>query len=240
MKRASTNQTNTNQTNTNQTKWTAPKKAWGDANGDGRFDFDDVLIGLRNAMQWVFSWRGAMALFGMGLVGSASLNILSWVAALAALKELAPMGGFIAWGSIQAFQLLPIMDDLSLDSSLGAMVRRQRKPLEVPVVNETLNPDVRRMQRRYKRREANQQVTAEFIRYALYGLEFTVLVMGGNLVDYLGVNWGNVLVALIGMTGVEICLRMFNFCGDRLLTRDEREFMGKLKASAKNTSVTLD
>jgi hypothetical protein len=216
------------------------RKAWGDTNGDGRFDIDDVLIAIRSGFQWVFSWRGAMALFGMGLVGAAGLNIAAWVSALSPLKELAPMAGFIAWGAIQAFELLPIMDDLSLDASLGAMVRRQRKPLEMPVINETLNPDAHHLRRRYKRREASQQITAEFARYALYGLELAVLVLAGNLVNYVGINWANILIAIVGMVGVEVCLRMFNFCADRLLTRDERDFLAKLKSTAKHTSVSLD
>jgi hypothetical protein len=239
---AAGNSTNTQQGTgtTQQTTEEAKKKTWGDTNGDGRFDLDDILIGIKEMFQWVFSWRGAMALFGLGLIGSAALNIASWVTVMRPLASLAPMAGFVVWGTIQAFEIMPTMDDLNLSASLSAMVRRQRKPLEVPVLNDTLNPDAKRLQRRYKRREANQEIMGEFMRYALYGLEFCILILGGNLVNYLGVSWGNVLLAVLGMVGVEVCLRMVNYCGDRLMTRDERDFMDKLKATAKNVSVSLD
>lgn len=217
-----------------------PKSTWGDTNGDGRFDIDDVLIFIRECFRWTFSWRGAMALFGLGLVGSAALNIASWVKALSVLGSLAPMAGFTVWGTIQAIELLPIMDDLNLHSSLSAMVRRQRKPLEVPVLNETLNPDARRIQNRYKRRESEQEALGEFVRYALYALEFCILIMGGGLVNYLGVSWGNVLLAVLGMVGVELCLRMFNYAGDRILSKDEREFMQRIQQSVSRESVRLD
>jgi hypothetical protein len=230
----------TSTTDTPTTPEAKRKATWGDANGNGRFDIDDVLIGIRNACQWVFSWRGAMALFGLALAGSSALNIASWVTVLSPLGSLAPMAGFVTWGAIQAFEILPIMDDLNLKSSLASMVRRQRKPLEVPVLNTTLNPDAHRLQRKYKRRESEQQIMGEFTRYALYAGEFTILVMGGNLVNYLGVSWGNVLLAILGMIGVEISLRMFNYCGDQLLTRDERDFMARLQQSAKNVSVSLE
>jgi hypothetical protein len=240
MKKTGHTQTKQN-TQAAQTGFEAKKKSsWGDVNGDGRFDLDDILIGIRETFQWVFSWRGAMALFGLALVGSFALNVASWTAVLAPLGDLAPMAGFVVCGTVQAFETMPIMDDLSLKSSLAGMIRRQRKPLEVPVLNETLNPDAKRLQRRYKRRESNQQIMGEFIRYALYALEFSILVLGGNLVNFLGVSWGNVLLAVLGMVGVEISLRMFNYCGDQLLTRDERDFMRKLQESAKNVSVSLE
>jgi hypothetical protein len=236
-----TNNSTKPRTETASTTPDAKRKAtWGDTNGDGRFDIDDVLITIRNCAQWVFSWRGAMAVFGLALIGSAALNIASWVTVLSPLGSLAPMAGFVTWGAIQAFEILPIMDDLNLKSSLAGMVRRQRKPLEVPALNETLNPDAHRLQRKYKRRESEQQIMGEFTRYALYAGEFVVLVMGGNLVNYLGVSWGNVLLAILGMIGVEISLRMFNYCGDQLLTRDERDFMERLQQSAKNVSVSLE
>lgn len=240
MKRTKKTNNETQNTTQQSTTETQKKGAWADKNGDGRIDLDDLLIGIRETFQWVFSWRGAMALFGLALVGSAALNIASWVTVLTPLGQLAPMAGFVVWGAIQAFEILPIMDDLNLKSSLGSMIRRQRKPLEVPVLNETLNPDALRLQKRYKRREANQQILGEFVRYALYALEFSILVLGGNLINYLGVSWGNVLIAILGMVGVEISLRMFNYCGDMLLTRDEREFMKKLQESAKNISVSLE
>jgi hypothetical protein len=243
MKRTNTSNSNAKTTATTDAQTTTDSKkksTWGDANGDGRFDLDDILIGIRECFQWLFSWRGAMALFGLALIGASALNIASWVNVLSSLGSLAPMAGFVVWGALQAFEILPIMDDLNLKSSLASMVRRQRKPLEVPVLNETLTPDAKRLQRKYKRREADQQVAGEFIRYALYALEFSILILGGNLVNYLGVSWGNVLLALLGMVGVEISLRMFNYCGDMLLTRSERDFMAKLESSAKNVSVSLE
>ena len=119
------------------------------------------------------------------------------------------------------------------------MIRRQRKPTEVPVLNEDLNPDADRLRTRFKKRESRQSIWAEMWRVALYTLEFVILVMGGNLVNYLGVQWVNVLIAVLSMIGVEVCLRMVNFCGEQLMSPDERAFLVKLKSSAKNVSVTL-
>lgn len=216
------------------------KQSWGDKNGDGRIDLEDFLIGLREALQWVFSWRGAMAIFGLSLVGSAWLNILSWTIAVSSLGAAAPAAGFTLWAAIQMFEILPIMDDLNIKASLSAMIRRQRKPLEVPVLNETLNPDAKRMQRRYAKREANQKMIGEGIRYAFYALELCVLVLAGNVVNFLGVNWGNILLALVGMFGVEMSLRMFNYSGEQLMDRDEREMMKNLMKSAKRSTMSLE
>jgi len=51
-----------------------------DRNHNGRIDPDDLLLGIRDAIQWVISWRGAMILAGGFTVYAASLNINSHLA----------------------------------------------------------------------------------------------------------------------------------------------------------------
>lgn len=211
-----------------------------DQNSDGRINIEDLLIGAREIFQWVFSWRGAMVVFGFTLVGSAYLNILSTISAVRSLGEWAPVGGTLFWSAIQMFQLIPILDELSVKASLAAMVRRQRKPAEIPVLNESLHSDARRLERRYRKREANQQVFGEFVRYALYGFELVMLVLAGNVVNFVGVEWGNIVIVIAGALGVEAGLRMFCYCGEQLMTPEERSQMRTLMASAKRTTVTLE
>ena len=54
-------------------------------NHNGRIDPDDLLLGIRDTIQWVISWRGAMILAGGFTVYAASLNITAWVAAMAVI-----------------------------------------------------------------------------------------------------------------------------------------------------------
>jgi hypothetical protein len=53
------------------------------------------------------------------------------------------------------------------------------------------------------------------------------------------VSWSAVLLALVGMLGVEIGLRLTNTCGEKLLSTDERDFIKALKASVRRTSVQV-
>jgi hypothetical protein len=217
------------------------KRPWADLidkNGNGRIDIDDLLIGLRETFQWVFSWRGAMLVCG-GFTFMASLvNIAAWANVLTPLGSAAIGTGFLVWGTLQTLELMPILDDLSLKASLGALVRLQRKPVEIPVVNHELSPIATTKFKKYRNRERNREMTGEFIRYACYGVELAVLVIGGGVLSPIGINWASVLMSIVGIVGVEIGLRKTNECGEKLMNADEREFMKQLEASVKRTSVT--
>jgi hypothetical protein len=216
------------------------KAGWVDKNGDGEVNAEDLLIMLRDLQAWVFSWKGATFIFACGLMAACIMNISAWVVAFRSLGAAAVPLGIIVWGAIQIGEVLPIVDELNLDATLHAMIRRQRKPTEVPVLNEDLNPDAEMLRKRFKRREMKQSILAEMWRIGLYALELVVLVLGGNLVTYFGVQWANILIAFLAMVGVELCLRMVNYCGEQLMSPDERAFAKKLKATAKNVSVNLN
>ena len=73
-----------------------------DRNGDNRIDLDDLLIGLRQAVQWVISWRGAMALSLLFTMFSAALNITSWVVVLGGL---AGLGGTVFFALVAGMEV---------------------------------------------------------------------------------------------------------------------------------------
>jgi hypothetical protein len=227
-------------TTSNSTNNSTSKRPWADKNRNGRIDLDDLLIGIRETFQWVFSWRGAMLVCGGFTLFAASVNVAAWVKALSSLGASAPIAGFLTWGTLQVLELMPVLDDLNINASISALIRMQRKPLEIPLVNEDLNPHAKTRFKRYRNREKNREMIGEFVRYACYGLELAILVVGGGILSPTGISWGAVLMALIGIVGVELGLRKANECGEKLMTSEEREFLNQLKLSAKNTSVTLD
>ena len=98
---------------------TGKKESIFDRNHNGRIDPDDLLLGIRDAIQWVISWRGAMILAGGFTVYAASLNITAWVAAMAVTGSGASLAGVLVWGVIQTFELLPILDELNITSAIG-------------------------------------------------------------------------------------------------------------------------
>jgi len=199
-----------------------------DRNHNGRIDPDDLLLGIRDVIQWVISWRGAMVL-AIGFTGyAASLNVKAWVAAMAVTGSGAGLAGFLIWGCIQTFELLPILDELNITASIGSLVKLQRKPLEMPTINETLNPQARAKVKRYLNREKRQDISGEFIRYGCYGLEIAVLVVGGGILPPVGVSWSGVLLAIMGICGVEQGLRLFSRCVEQLLSPEEREQVRKI------------
>ena len=210
-----------------------------DRNGNGRIDPDDLLLGIRDTIQWVISWRGAMILAGGFTVYAASLNITAWVAAMAITGSGAGLAGVLVWGAIQTFELLPILDELNITASIGSLVKLQRKPLEMPTINETLNPQARAKVKRYLNREKRQDIMGEFIRYACYGLEIAVLVVGGGILSPVGVSWSGVLLAIVGMCGVEAGLRLFSRCAENLLSPEEREQVRKIREAVSRATVRL-
>jgi hypothetical protein len=205
-----------------------------DKDGDGTFDLDDVLIMGREVIQWVFSWRGAMVLSGAFTVFSASINIVSWNRAMGNV-----FAGFISWGIVQTIELLPSLDDLNPKASLMAMIRLQRKPLDVPSLNEAIVPAAKRRFERYRNIERNQDALFETIRMVAYVVELFTLVVGGGLLTASGLSWGALLLAIIGIFGVEIGLRMFNYCGDRILTNEERDYFRELMAGVTRQTTRL-
>ena len=73
-----------------------------DRNGDNRIDLDDLLIGLRQSVQWCISWRGAMALSLLFTMFSASLNIMPWVTVLGGL---AGLGGTVFFALVAGMEV---------------------------------------------------------------------------------------------------------------------------------------
>ena len=241
--KANRRNTSSNATRNEPQPKTDHKRPWSDVvdkNGNGRIDLDDLLIGLREAFQWVFSWRGAMLVCGSFTVMAGFINIAAWAATLHSLGSAAIGTGFIIWGTLQTLELMPILDDLSLKSSLSALVRLQRKPIEIPVVNHELSPIATGKFKRYRDRERNRELVGEFTRYACYGLELAVLVVGGGVLSPIGVSWANVLMAIVGIVGVELGLRKTNECGEKLMNADEREFLKQLEASVNRASIKVD
>ncbi len=209
-----------------------------DRDGDNDIDLDDLLIGLRECVQWGISWRGAMLFGGAFGCFSAWLNIAAWIGAMGPLGMGAPIAGVITWGLIQWRELAPILDDLNLKASIASMVRLQRKPMEIPLLQESLHGHAKARYRRYRDREKNQEIGSEFVRWACYGLEFAVLVVGGGILTPVGISWPGVLLAIVGMVGVEMGLRMFNTCGEKLMTPEEREYLKSIEKSVQRTTVS--
>ena len=216
------------------------KRSKFDRNRDGRIDADDILLMVRDVVQWVVSWRGAMVLAGVFTVYAASLNANAWMTVMSSMDgNSAALSGFLIWGVVQLIELLPLLDNLNIEASIGSLVKLQRKPAELPVVNETLNPGFKRRRKRYVNREKWQDIAGEFMRYICYGLEIAVLVVGGGILSPTGVSWAGVLMALIGIVGVEGGLRLFSKCAEQLLSPEERAVVHKIVSSVNRTTVKL-
>ena len=210
-----------------------------DRNGDGRINLDDLLIGIRQAVQWVISWRGAMALNLLFTLFAAYLNIFSWIAVLFAMGGVAPIAGALTWGFIQMNELAPILDDLNLDSAIAALVRIARAPHEIPRFNSAVTPEAETAIDDFQNRGMKSDRFNRFKRWAFYGLEFAVLVVGGAVFSPIGVSWVGVLLAIVGMVGVEIGLRGFSEAGEKLLSSEERELAQTIRDSANRDTVRL-
>jgi hypothetical protein len=208
-----------------------------DRDGDGDFDFEDALIITRDWVEFVLPRIPIMA-YGLLTIVAGALNIAAWILQFQGAGNAAIGLGPLVWFVLQSKELEPIWDELSIQASLDALIRLQRKPLEMPVVNTDVNPAAIAQMKKYRDREANLDLHANFIRMACYGIELFVLV-GGRLISPLGVNWAAVVVAAIGFVGVELGLRGFHREGQRLLSSEEREFRDRLMQSASYISVNL-
>lgn len=210
-----------------------------DRNGDNKVNLDDLIIGLRQAIHWVISWRGVMLLSFLFVIFSASINILSWATVLGSMQGWGPITGFLTWGFIQMQELTPILDDLNLDASIAALVRITRAPHEVPNYNEAVTPEGQAAIDNFQQRNIKSNRFNRFKRYAFYGLEFAVLIVGGAVFSPMGISWGAVLLSFVGMVGVEFGLRQFSEAGEKLLSVEERELAATIRDSARRDTVRL-
>ena len=233
-----TNQQSSNTTEPSPKPSQNSKSKW-DRNGDNKINLDDLLIGLKQAIQWVISWRGVMLVsLAMGFL-SAIVNITSWVSALGTIGGFAGAAGVVVWGFVQMRELMPVLDDLYLEASIATLVRLTRMPHEIPNLPDALHPDAQKRIDKFQRRFSKRDLASHAVRWVCYGLEFAVLIVGGGVLNPMGISWGGVLLAFLGMCGVEVSIRMFNEAGERLLSPEERELVQQIRDSAKRTTVSL-
>lgn len=209
-----------------------------DKDSDGDVDLDDFLIGTREVFQWFASHRFGMLCYGGLTLISGGINIAAWSVTLSSMGPITPIAAFCSWGCFQYVELAPILDDLNLKASLSALVRLQRKPMEVPIINENLHPHALKAQRRYRDREKNQELGATIGRWAAYLVEAVILILGGGLIAAMGVQWGAVLAAIGGMIGVEIGLRGFCKAAEKVLSKEERDYMASIIAGHSRHTTT--
>jgi len=214
------------------------RNVWGDVDKDGDFDFDDILMATRNFVEFTLPRLPMVAYGGLTIV-SAGINIAAWTGVMSGLGGYGAVAGVLAWAVLQSKELEPVWSNLNLKQSLAALIRLQRKPLEVPVINHDLVPQARRQLRYYRDREKNQSSTSDFLRLLCYGIELFVLC-GGQLVSPMGINWGAVLMAVIGFTGVEFGIRGFSHEGQKLLAPEERDLQSQILASVTRSTVRVD
>ena len=214
------------------------RNVWGDVDKDGDFDFDDILRGARDVIEFTLPRLPMIAYGGLTIV-SAGLNIAAWTGAMSGLGAYGAVAGTLAWAVLQSKELEPIWSDLNLKQSLASLLILQRKPLEIPIINHDLVPQARKQLRAYRNREQNQSSTADFLRLLCYGIELFVLC-GGQLVSPLGINWGRVLMAVIGFTGVEFGIRGFSYEGQKLLAPEEKELHTQILNSVTRSTVRVD
>ncbi len=205
-----------------------------DRNGDGRIDFDDLVYGAKEVWQWLFSWRGGMFLSAGFTLMAGSINVASWSSATGSV-----LTGFLVWGMVQTLELMSSFDGMNVKSNLASIVRLQRKPVEIPVVNQTLNPAAKNRFKRYRNREKNQDMVLEAVKWVCYGGEFAVLVIAGGILAPTGLSWTAALISLIGMVGVELGLWLTNICAENLMTPEERFFIKELQSAVERTSVKV-
>ncbi len=213
------------------------RDVWGDVDKDGDFDINDVVIASKNGIDWLLP-RIPMVAYGAITIVAGGINIAAWTGIMAGTGAWAFPAGLAAWAVLQSKELEPMWAELNVKASLATLIRFQRKPLEIPVLNHDLNPHAAKALKNYRNREKNAHNAAAFMRWAAYGLELFVLC-GGPLVSPLGINWGAVLLALIGFTGVELGIRGFSHEGEKLLTAEEREYTQQILKAVSRQSVKL-
>jgi hypothetical protein len=144
--------------------------------------------------------------------------------------------GVLVWLGVQCFQLFPVLDSLNPKAAMNAMIRMQRKPIEVPAINDEVNANADRVRENY-RKSGNPGRWLDVFRLALYVAEFIVLNSDAKVMGATSIDFGALISLVYSVVGVEASIRSFNFCGWQLMTPDERKFAKKLESTAKNTSV---
>jgi hypothetical protein len=205
-----------------------------DRKGDGRIDMDDLIFWAKEAWQWLFSWRGGMLLCAGFTVFAGSINVFSWTTATGSFAA-----GFLVWGMMQTLELMSSFDGMSMKASIAALVRLQRKPVEIPVVNQTLNPAAKNQFKRYRNREKKQDMVLEAVKWVCYALEVAVLVVAGGILAPTGISWPAVLLSAVGIAGVELGVWLVNICAEKLMTPEERFFIKALESAVQRTSVKV-
>lgn len=213
---------------------TKSRNAWGDLDGDGDIDWDDLLLAVTEFVTFVTP-RIPMVAYLLIIPVAAVINAQAWILAMDGLGELAIVAGLLIWFVLQGAELEPVWPDLTLKESLSALIRLQRKPLEVPSINTDLTPQATRQLKRYREREMHQSKRAEFMRLAAYGLSLTVLC-GGQLVSSTGINWPLILLVAFSEIGVEGGLRGFCDQAQKLLTPEERAYQASILGSASRST----
>jgi len=214
------------------------RNVWGDVDKDGDFDFDDVLRGTRDFIEFALPRLPMIAYGGLTIV-SAGINIAAWTGVMSGLGGYGAVAGTLAWAVLQSKELEPVWSNLNLKQSLSALLRLQRKPAELPIINHDLVPQAKKQLKAYRDREKNQSATSDFLRLFCYGVELFVLC-GGQLVSPLGISWGRVLMAIIGFTGVEIGIRGFSSEGQKILSPEEKELQSQILARVTRSTVRVD
>jgi hypothetical protein len=213
---------------------TKAKNAWGDLDGDGDIDWDDLLLGTAAIVTFIAP-RLPMVAYLILVPVAAAINVQAWILAMNGLGDLAIVAGVLIWFVIQGAELEPAWPDLTLKESLSALIRLQRKPLEVPSINADLTPQATRQLKRYREREMHQSKRAEFLRLAGYGLSLTILC-GGPIASSTGINWPLILLVAFSEIGVEAGLRGFCNQAQKLLTPEERAFQDSILGTASRTT----
>jgi hypothetical protein len=205
-----------------------------DLNGDGSVNIDDVVVGSTSILLWVFSWRGAALIFMALLAVSIRLNLEAWFSVFPNDHSTAAA----LWCAVQAGELFPVFDEIDPRAILTAMIRKQRKPTEVPLLSENLHSDSASITSKYVR-SGSMGFGGILMRFGLYGAELVTLIGKGGLLSADGVLWDGVIKAVAGAVGVEISLRAIAYCKERILTADERAFRAELEEKTSRSTVSL-
>lgn len=208
-----------------------------DADGDGDFDLNDLVLLVKKGFQWVFSWNGFTVACTIGVLVAAHYNINAWATLLGPGRY---WTAFAAWMIFQAIETIPILDELNIKTRLESMVRLQRKPVEIPNVSTNVVASYPKHVKGYVRHEDNLGLGMEIARWAAYAVETFVLVFYGGAFGAVGATPFGLVTAILGIVGFEFCLRLACNCQDKLLTKEERHQIKTLMGQRSKSFIKLD